>query len=47
MVMHLLDRQIFLPIYVWAVSQRLPDETANKYITELGAEMEAEAELLD
>jgi amino acid transporter len=36
-----------LVIYVWAVSQRLPDETAKKYITELGAEMEAEAELLD
>jgi len=36
-----------LVIYVLALSQRLPDETANKYITELGAEMEAEVELLD
>ena len=36
-----------LVIYFLAVSQRLPAETAQTYITELSAEAEAEAELLD
>jgi amino acid transporter len=35
-----------LLIYFLAVSQRLPDDTAQKYIEELSAEAEAEADLL-